>query len=290
MTRENIETPGPNMDIYSSAYLAEYYEIIINSILVPSDTSAYWTAYKNMMSLRTLDGPTATYLVIDVGTGNGRIIREMATAVANAGLNLHTTEFIGLDTSQHMLDRAASIPIKPKPASVSWIHGSAVELASMPPFDKGVRKADLLVFGFGSISHLWRDGEAEQFLRQITFILRPYTGRAYISVHDNLTEGNQKEEPPLLDETPSKSFPNIIYRKVDGEHIVNGNRCTTKAFFEATKDVNDERHIVEKAQIDMDLRLWGKNEISNLASQCGLSLVDTVKGEEETLYVLAVDF
>ncbi|PYI19085.1 hypothetical protein BO99DRAFT_334054 [Aspergillus violaceofuscus CBS 115571] len=218
---------------YNSAYLAEYYDIWTGK---RNDTA--YNADSLIRMITSSKRPSSPLLVLDVGTGTGRLIQAMARhAAATPGVSLANVEFIGLDIEPHMLARAgainATLAVETGCARITWLQGSALEMSALPifhPQDPATRRTvDLLTIGFGSISHFCLPGQPEQFLGEVARLLTPGTGLAQISVVNKLLvdpeRGLDKEitDPLPPSEHASVEFPGVVYRETVTENGVEGN-------------------------------------------------------------------
>lgn len=271
--------------LYETNYLAEYYDLVMVPKLT-GDGPIYWDALWSMKDKRQ----GSVCRVMDVATGTGRVIRHLASRLEQSGDNSTNIKFIGLDLHQAMIDRAAAMPIDGLPKEqVSWIQGSAVDLEAALPASE--RPIDLLIFSFSSISHLHEPGQVEQFFREASKILRPGTGRAMVSIHDDTLLNNPNPRVVLIQtdeptETPSKAFPNIVYRNVGKGYDVNGNVYTYKWTITVLDRSDGQERVFETS---VQVRMWEADELPAIAVGQGLKNVDRIRGEHETVYVFAVE-
>lgn len=272
---------------YQTNYLAEYYDLVMVPKLT-GDGPIYWDALQSMKDKR--DGSVCR--VLDVATGTGRVIRHLASRLEQSEDNSNI-KFIGLDLEQSMVDRAAAMPIDSLPKEqVSWIQGSAVDLDAVLPASE--RPIDLLIFSFSSISHLYKPGQVERFFCEASKVLRPGTGRAMVSIHDDTLLNNPNPQVVLIQtheptETPSKEFPNIVYRNADTGYEVNGNVYTYKWTVTVLDRSDGQERVLETSDPAMQVRKWEADELPGIAVGQGLKNVDRIRGEHETVYVFAVE-
>ncbi|KAE8354979.1 S-adenosyl-L-methionine-dependent methyltransferase [Aspergillus coremiiformis] len=270
-------------DMYSSEYHCDYYDCVVGDVVPVSDAGVYRQAFQQMHILRAQKSqqpdPADRYLVLDIGTGSGRVLNDLA---ATEGHSLHTTDLMGIDNSQYMLDRAEARALAGR---ISWVLHSAFDLESLV----AGREVDLLIFAIGSIGHFHAPAQSERFLEQVGCVLRPGSGRAYISIRDccfmeNATLGGQEKG---VMEVASKTFPGVLYRgelvdvRVEGR--VRFDRCTFQAF---RMDARGREVTLEENDYWTTMRLWEKGELAVMASGYGLVVVDTVKAIDETIFVL----
>lgn len=276
------------MPVYHSPYRAEAWDL--NCTHGPDyfqDAHIYWDAYNEMRSLRKLSTGDM-YTILDVGTGGGRILWEIGNRALESRFKPEETHFIGIDISEHMLERARYLTPKTLASQVSILHCSALDLKRATS-----TSVDLLIFGIGSISHLWEAGQCEKFLYEVAKVLRPDTGRAYISLlhdHDEDTtaakEGSaQSSSLPL--EIASEIFPNTVYRQEYGAPQIEGNVFHIQSTLTVVdKKLNGQELIMESDSATTTLRKLPEDELISMAQEAGLSLVDKVGRGAQTVYIL----
>ncbi|OJJ40653.1 hypothetical protein ASPWEDRAFT_225587 [Aspergillus wentii DTO 134E9] len=164
--------------VYSFPYLVDYYDIVAPNSKSVDDASFYWRVYNELKALRA-PFPADPFIVMDVGTGTGRVLHGLEASAIEAGADLVDTEFLGVDNAPHMLDKARQITTGLLQNRVSWVLGSALDLEATIA-GRGDLKVGLLIFSIGSISHLSEDRQPETFLEEVSKILRPGTGRASV--------------------------------------------------------------------------------------------------------------
>ncbi|OQE23564.1 hypothetical protein PENSTE_c008G00999 [Penicillium steckii] len=285
MSTTLIEQPR---DLYSSPYLVDYYDLVAPNSRSVNDASFYWGVYQKLLSIRppSSDDP---FVVMDVGTGTGRVIHDLASNAISSGADFHNVEIIGVDNAQHMLDKAQEITTGIFKDCGSWVHGSALSLSDvMEP--RQHQKVDLLIFSIGSISHLSEAGQPECFLEEVSKVLRPRTGRAYVSIYDgSLLNPDEKiafHQPPGVTEIQSTTYPSVVYRESNHRGDLDGNVKFVKFELEVVNIENQS--VLEKNEISMKMRQWMKDEIVDLASKTELDFVDSIKGAHETFYVFSI--
>ncbi|RJE23173.1 hypothetical protein PHISCL_04480 [Aspergillus sclerotialis] len=273
---------------YETNYQAEYYDLSMVP-KITGDGPVYWDALRNMRDRRQ----GSICRVLDIGTGTGRVIRGLAVSLKQSGEDPANIEFIGLDLEQAMVDRAAAMPIESlSNDQVFWIQGSAVDLDAAVPASH--RPIDLLIFSFSSISHLHEPGQVGRFFREVAKVLRPRTGRAMVSIHDDTLLNNPNPQVILIQtdkpsETPSKAFPNVVYQMVDTGCDVDGNVHTYKWTVTVVERSNGQERVLETSNSEMKVRMWEAEELPAIATGQGLQNVDRIRNEHETVYVFAVD-
>ncbi|KAJ5928369.1 hypothetical protein N7466_007325 [Penicillium verhagenii] len=271
-----IEPQERDSTFYDSPYLAEHYDIFCEKYLTEQlkDVPVYWAQLQKIQS----SAPEQPFVVLDVGTGTGRILHGLASHAAQENHDLSSAQFIGLEPSQDMLDRAAKHSQMEHIGRVAWEQGTALDLISVPSLDGGANKVSMLMWAVGSISHLHEPEQPAQFLDQVSKVLVPGTGR--ISRTQRLRPG---KTPPRL---ASRTFPDIVYQTTQLEtktvgHVQHDDRevLVIKTLPDGTEEV------VEKNLVQFKGRLWKENELVDTAKKAGLQLVDVVTAEREAFYI-----
>ena len=275
-------------DPYATDFLADYYNIAVVPTL-GRDIPVYWEALKKMRELH----PYSPTRVLDIGTGTGRVIRDLAAYIEQDRDDFSNIEFIGLDLSQAMVDNAASLPIHSLSSQqVSWIQGSALDLEAALPASQ--RPVDILIFAFVSICHLHEPGQVDQFFRQVAKVLRPGTGRAMVSMHDDIVLSNPN--PPVMLIQPdepydirSKKYPNTVYRTVENGYETDGNVRHYKCEVTVLDQTAGQERILETNHTSTAVRMTrDEEELPAIASSQGLQNVDRIRNGHETVYVFAL--
>ncbi|GKZ24246.1 hypothetical protein AbraIFM66951_002295 [Aspergillus brasiliensis] len=274
---------------YNSKYLAEYYDIYIGTW---NDIQLYDKVLNNTIASQ----PAEAVTVLDIGTGTGRIIHALAASPKRAPVH-----FLGLDIEPRMLERAQQLSDRStiRQNNIDWILGSADDLEALPVFQRGPF-VDMLIFGCGGICHLHRPGQGERCFQQIAKVLKPKTGRAYISVARILSDGGEAEllalQPPFgANAVPSKEFPGIIYRETWPRHEVVDKMCYTTRHIVVSQVLTDgSERVVEHNLEAREARIWTEADMRTMAKAAGLQVVDIIaqRNEEaldERIYVLAID-
>ena len=295
-TSEQSSDPTITNDGYGSTYAADYYHSLTQLPGWVQDKPVYCAAHENMRNLRKTqpDAKDGPYIVLDVGTGTGRVIRDLVASLSkHDDANVAATKFLGLDLSQHMLDQAARLPMPSKSADVAWIQGSALDLRAVPAVDSVSGNIDLLIFAFSSICHFTEPGQPEQFLREVARVLRPGTGRAYISIHHSSMSGSDDQAYTDFDspykEVASSVYPGVVYRELKNDGAVNGNVASWDTDMQVVgKGDGGHERALETFTIHFVLRSWGHDEFPTLASSAGLTVAETLKTDIETFYILQV--
>jgi SAM-dependent methyltransferase len=287
------------MAAYHSPYYAELYDLSLSQTpWVCDDAAIYLDAYKQMRSLRPQD-PSHDYLVLDVGTGTGRVFRHIAEYMIQEKISPDDMRFIGVDISPHMISRAKEMVPKSLASRITYTVGSALDLQAIEGL-QGPPKVDLLIFAYASISLLSEPGAAEQFLRQVVKVLRPGTGRAYIPIGYLFDDGRQSEadkinqryaDTPARADIPSKKYPNVIYRFPEGYMATRreGNVVTYAVSMQVVeKGPGGQERVIEGESSTNSARIWGDGEFLLEAQMAGLQLVEAKRTFNETSYVFCV--
>ncbi|PYH97879.1 hypothetical protein BO71DRAFT_426607 [Aspergillus ellipticus CBS 707.79] len=256
---------------YHSPYLAEYYDIYIRD---RNDVPIY---SRVLSELASRDEPVT---VLDIGTGTGRIIHALAAQCPSTNVR-----FLGLDNVAAMLDRAPD----------------DLESLSLWKDTKAQPLVDLAIFAFGSVTYMHEPDQDERFFEQIAKILRPNTGRAYISVLKVLSDGGeamaQSAQPLASAVCPSKSFPDIIYRETWPSHNLVGNVWHTTRRIVVSQVMADGQEKVSSGLFShlniRKARIWTAADVRMTAAKTGLRLLDIIEDTDESpdekIFVLGVD-
>ncbi|KAF3403667.1 hypothetical protein F1880_009671 [Penicillium rolfsii] len=294
-------------DGYHSHYRAEVYDLAHDDIdWMNEDADVFWMGYKKMRASRALDktvGNADRYRLLDIGCGTGRVFRQLAANLKKGWVSPDGTQFLGLDLSPHMLARAQAILPEALKAHTRYILGSALELQSIEALQQQAPglQIDMLTFAAGSISMLYdpEDG-AERFLEQVAAILRPETGRAYISIRYVFDDSRPEmadavamrfAEMERSSDIPSQIYPGIIYRHV--EEGAGQRREGNLVFWDLPMEVverNAKGHekVLERDIASMGGRVWQEGELVSAATAAGLVLVEEIPTSNETMYVFKV--
>ncbi|OJJ67661.1 hypothetical protein ASPBRDRAFT_47703 [Aspergillus brasiliensis CBS 101740] len=275
---------------YNSKYLAEYYDLWIGTW---NDVQLYSRLLAEMLARRnSSDDPVR---VLDVGTGSGRIIHGLATAQQQGkkgGTSQPAVHFLGLDNEQHMLDRAHSLTHPAHVDQITWVLGSAEDLVSLPALQSpggpgGI--IDMIVFACGSICHLHEPAQGHRFFEQMAKVLKPTTGRAYISVLEALTDGGEplaramEPSEPIL--TPSKEFPGIMYRETWPLHKLVGNVWHTHRHIVVSQKSSDGPETIVEDNLDVrKVKVWTEADMRAYATAAGLQVVQILHHHNDSTH------
>jgi SAM-dependent methyltransferase len=277
----------PEIDFYSSPYLAEHYDLMFgNTIEFFKDVNVFWDALLKGSETSPLEGrQTKAFVVLDVGTGTGRILKGFVECAKQSGTDLSHAEFIGIDISQDMVDRAAETWDAPEVGSVSWVRGSATDLPQLVS-----KKVDLLIFGDGNIAHLSGPKDGERFLAGVAHLLRPQTGRAWVTVVDFdaavAQYGGLRNVP---NEQISRRFPNHVYRNTLLETKRVGDSVETRYKFEVVERISGtEDKTITSSQTVLTGKIWTEDGLTKLVDASDLCIVHTERTNPfQTYYQLA---
>ncbi|CAG8282780.1 unnamed protein product [Penicillium olsonii] len=276
-------------DLYSSPYLVDYYDLVAPNSDSIDDASFYWRVYQELRS-PLLKPPREPFIIMDVGTGTGRVIQGLSNSAAVIGDDFFNTKVLGVDNAQHMLDKAAQNLDSLFKEHVSWILGSALDLESVMA-QSGYDKVDLLIFSIGSISHLSEKGQPEKFLEQVSRVLRPGTGRAYVSIYDGSLLRKSEEiafhQPEGITEIKSQTFPNIMYREFNHRGDIQDKVKDVKFELQVVEQTELGDQVLETNNISMRMRQWEEDELVSMSSHAGLNFVEKARGKHETFYVFS---
>ncbi|OAX80771.1 hypothetical protein ACJ72_04892 [Emergomyces africanus] len=248
--------------------------------------------------------PEVPLTIVDIGTGTGRVLINLANDAKRNGLDLSNVHFIGVDNEKAMLERAEKaqekLPSMARVGKIVWVLGEAATVASAPALQNYIGGIDLLLFAAGSISHLTGAHEPQRFFAQVAKLLRPGSGRAYIPIMNGVISKRSITQEPVFERTwrklqeaegfPSKAFPNIIYKKypVD-ESKVEGCIKTDYHNFHVIRQLESgEEEVIQKDRVEFSLRVWNEPEFLEWAKDAGLEFEDTFHGLRDTSYVFKV--
>ena len=276
-------------DLYSTPYLVDYYDLVAPKSESIDDASLYWKVYQDLHS-PLIRAPREPFVIMDVGTGTGRVVQGLSNSAALLGDDFFNTKVLGVDNAQHMLDKAADNLDPLFKEHVSWILGSALDLESIM-VQSGYKKVDLLIFSIGSISHLSEKGQPEKFLEQVSRVLCPGTGRAYVSIYDgSLLEKSEEvtfHQPEGVMEIKSQVFPNIMYRESNHRGEVQDKIKDVTFELQVVEQTDLGAQVLETNNISMKMRQWEEDELLTMLPGSGLKFLEKTRGKHETFYVFS---
>lgn len=276
-------------DYYDSAYLADYYESLWTGHDAIEDIEIYWGFFKSQVLSR--QQADSNFVLLDVGTGTGRVIHSLIDKVADdTELSLDTIKLIGMDKSPFMLHHAQKARQLPMDAVVSWSVGCATALEEIEPIvANGPGQVDFVLFAFSGISHLHQPGEANRFLSSARRVLR-LGGLALVSVCTPLldVEESYVENPyGKVKEVKSKRMEGILYReremgqKIDRDIFVNSLKTEV---IQVSADGNE--HVLERNNHDIPLKLLTRHELAKGISEAGLRVLEEKRIRGEVIFIL----
>ncbi|KAJ5575867.1 hypothetical protein N7535_002793 [Penicillium sp. DV-2018c] len=276
--------------LFGSPYLVDYYDLLHPNSDSVDDTPFYWRVYQELRS-PLVSAPRDPFIIMDLGTGTGRVIRAIASYAALSGDEMHNCRILGVDDSPHMLEKARQNDDPFFKEHVFWYLGSALDLEKVVS-QSGFGKVDLLIFSLGSISYLTESDQLQMFMGQLSKVLRPNTGRAYLSIYDGFILQDKEDalhQPEGVTETKTPTFPNIIYRRSNFRSELMDKVRDVK-FDLAVVEVTDQgEKLLEINNIVMKLRQWDHDELVSIAAGTGARLVESVRRKNETFYVFGTE-
>ncbi|EIT75369.1 hypothetical protein AO1008_10854 [Aspergillus oryzae 100-8] len=108
------DSAGRRSKSHDSAYLAEYYDLRakadVTVLNAQDDAKIYISALKKQVeSYYPLDHHGQHLIVLDVGTGTGRVLANLATDAVQDNIPLSNVEFIGVDEKPSMIHCALAV-------------------------------------------------------------------------------------------------------------------------------------------------------------------------------------
>ncbi|KAF3893527.1 hypothetical protein GTR04_4719 [Trichophyton interdigitale] len=293
-----MDSGEQNTTLYSSPYMAEFYELHYAHGLGLEDVElVYWPAFVELFSKHPRDGRQFTF--VDIGTGGGRAILGLLDKAVAESFEIPpgSAQFIGMDIEQHMLDCAARGASKhPGIAPVTWSLGSALALDELPALADQKTTADMLIFTYGSIVHLTGDGDLEKFFGQVSRVLTPGSGRAYVDFADQFFVPHGQEMPAsqddMLSEMPvefrtaelkSIQWPGITYRMETLGLAMVGNACVMDTRVRAVKDADEA--VVESSTVKHRMRLHEEDQVQAASRAAGLLLLEKKRCNQNSVFV-----
>ncbi|GAB1207675.1 hypothetical protein APSETT445_006403 [Aspergillus pseudonomiae] len=290
-----------------SAYLAEYYDLQVKAdvatLNAQGDAKVYLSALKRQMeSYYPLDHHGEHLVVLDVGTGTGRVLANLATDAVRDNIPLSNVEFIGVDKEPSMIHRALAVqretPSMSHIGRIDWLVGGVLHLLSAELLETHINQVDLLLSASGGVSLLFRAGELVRFFAQAAALLRPRSGRFYLSVKKDLLSTKSTTKPMNENTTdtgscerhefPSELHEGIIYRQLPIESpVLDGIIKRTLYQLQVIKRTDAGREeIVEESHIECVQRIWKESELLECFKEAGLECVGIIHASHETYYVL----
>ena len=221
-------------NFYDSKYLTEYYDLWTeqnrDSLDTDCDRPIYADGLRKHFSERfprpTISSP---FTVLDVGTGTGRVLINLAADSFAQGVELGNLEFLGVDNEPAMVARAREVYTSQQHASLArigraqWGLGEAANLLASEILRGREGGVDMLIFAVGSISHLVAPDEPLRFFQKVGILLRPGSGMAYIPIQNDLISERCITPEPTATKTwsqvedeqefESRLYPGLIYKQ-----------------------------------------------------------------------------
>ncbi|KAL8973712.1 MAG: hypothetical protein Q9197_002047 [Variospora fuerteventurae] len=302
------EVPEKNFGMYDTDYQVDcqdlYVEHFAEDINFRFDADLYFAGMKDALAARlklSSNSDEKTPLnVIELGTGPGRCLRDLVTDANAAGLPITGANLIGIDRSSAQLRRAASYQIE-GPVSVRWVRGEATTFAALPELADLRNSIDyMILFNGGSICHLVEPREPGAMFAQVTALLRPGSGRAWVSLqNENILSRSlttKKEVPDWYNELTedvvlvSKAYAGVRYRLEKCSPTQRTDRLmrktTTLSVFRGSPDREELGELVTRNPIDLTLLCWEEAEFVECIEGAGLKIVKAVEGAWQTYYLL----
>ncbi|KAJ5146217.1 uncharacterized protein N7515_000781 [Penicillium bovifimosum] len=284
-----VDSTENTKTLFSSPYLVDYYDLL-HPISDSDDATFYWRVYQELRS-PLVSAPRDPFIIMDLGTGNGRVIRAIASYATLTGDDMYNCRILGVDNAPHMLERARQNDNPFFKEHVFWYLGSALNLEKVMS-QSGFGKVDLLIFSLGSIGYLTQEGQLRMFLRQLSRVLRPNTGRAFVSIYDCFAL--QKMEAALLQpedvtKTKSTAFANIVYRGSNLRSEVTDKVREAKFDLQVLEVTEKGEKLLETNKVSMKLRQWDKDELVCMATGTGVRFVESFTGKQETICVFQTE-
>ncbi|EZF35802.1 hypothetical protein TMEN_8303 [Trichophyton mentagrophytes] len=283
--------------LYGSPYMAEFYELHWAQGLGLEDVElVYWPAFVELFSKHPRDGRQFTF--VDIGTGGGRAILGLLDKAVAESFEIPpgSAQFIGMDIEQHMLDLAAREASKhPGIPPVTWSLGSALALDELPALADGKATADMLIFTYGSIVHLTGDGELEKFFSQLSRVLTPGSGRAYVDFVDEFLVppgGEMPESRDALSDLPVESrtakaksiqWPEITYKMETLGYAIVDHLCVMDTRVHAVRDADEA--VVESNTVKERMRRYKEDHVQAASQAAGLLLLEKKRCNQNSVFV-----
>ncbi|KAK2877274.1 hypothetical protein FQN49_001279 [Arthroderma sp. PD_2] len=289
------EAVTPDTKAYESSFMSDFYDGFWEGGKAPFDDSpVIFEAVKSAYKLRQPPpSPSDRFVVFDIGTGTGRVLRNLVRDAAKENFDMQNVELVGIDLAKPMLDRAKKLAKMDHVGKVSWVLGNGLDMQAIPEIKD--LKVDFLAFAVGSIGHLLGERDPETFLHEVSKVVRPETGRAYIpllsmQIAERHEAGNMK---PLWEGDMSMinlPDPSISIRDVDCNHYVKDAKYVTEAKMTIYKtDEKGDEHAVDTLGYVVELRIWKDEEYLGAAKTAGLKHLKTVSWPEIAHYFFMVE-
>ena len=278
---------------YNSAYLADAYESRYCTQRKIYDLDFYYSLFAKLLLDHQKRTPNVPFVVLDIGTGTGRVLLGMMERAIDAGLDLSHVQLVGMDNSQHMLDVAVRNHHSTALPPLTWCRGDALALRDLPMLRDPDARVDFVIFAYGGISHLTGEGDADRFLSGVSEILRPRVGRAVVSLAEMfvLAPGDDEKlrntPPEAPVETRGLKFPNVVYRESVIKFDVQDQFCIrTRKLQSVLQSPGGSERVLEEKIDTMHYLLWTEAKYLDWVRTAGMELVDTQMIPDERLLVM----
>jgi SAM-dependent methyltransferase len=286
-------------NFYDSAYLAEYYDILIRAYATALDTHAdrriYIPAMRKLLGFDS-EQTSAPFIVLDVGTGTGRVLANLTNDAVEVNINLSNVEFIGVDKEPAMVHHASAMqqknPSMSQVGRVNWLVGDAINLTSAELLQNKIGQVNLILFAAGGIAYLTEPDEQKRLFCQVAALLRPITGRFYLSVQRRLNTSLMEGVALQFDVINHREFLSGLYNGVVykapqiGESVREGQIVTTRYHSVVVKRIDaGGEEILEDNHIELKQRLWDEAETMGWATEARLHCEEAFKTFNETYFV-----
>ncbi|KAE8154549.1 S-adenosyl-L-methionine-dependent methyltransferase [Aspergillus avenaceus] len=290
---------------HNSAYFAEYCDLWTKAYMSILDTQGdaqiYISALKDQLgSYSALEHHGEPCVVLDAGTGPGRVLVNLSNDSLQNDISLGRVEFIGVDKEPAMIHRALAAqrqtPSMSRLGRIDWLVAEAIHLTSFELLQNRIGRVDLLLFPAGGVSHLVGPDQPRNFFAQAAALLRPGSGRLYLSIRDDMISKRcitkhmeSATSSGLYDrrDFASERFEGVVYKQfpVQGSRVENQIK-TENYRFEAVKRTDNGEERLEESKIEVALRVWEEAELLDWFREAGLECVKTLHDCSETYYVL----
>jgi ubiquinone/menaquinone biosynthesis C-methylase UbiE len=295
---DSQHTSHPTTYAYSNPHYPEFYDLYIRSLFGSSPSQDSVLFFKALSSIqRTKAGsPGQLVKVIDIGTGTGRVIKDLLSRLQDEDIYGGRVEMVGVDHSSSMLERAkrtmqVQLEAGVGMGEVRWIQAPATSfLAQVPELENEV---DVLIFAAGGISHLTADGEVLEFLQQAKRALRKSDGSvAVVSIlHEFIpdhegngfdTERDEEDEARVLSEEHS----GLVYAKSPTRMSWVGDVRTDRFAVKGVRVGEAGEEKVWEQEMVWSLRMFDEKAWERYLRSAGLVIGGVLELEIQRMYFL----
>lgn len=281
----------PTTYAYSNPHYPEFYDLYIRS-LFGTGPSQDAIPFAVVLSTALAKRQGQDVKVVEIGTGTGRIIKDLLNRVSARGIDGELVKFVGVDHSSSMLERAKRTT--EGLAEVKWVRAPASSFVEHVPELEG--DADLLIFAAGGISHLTADGEVLEFLRQVKRALRDRGSVAIVSVlHEFIpcqqgcnSVGDQEVQKESEVKLVSEQHPGLMYVKSPTSMSWSGHVRTDRFVVKGVREKDDRNREKEVWEQEMvwSLRMFDEKMWEQDVESAGLVIGGVTELEIQRLYFL----